>query len=397
MFRRSNITPRLDWQSHLEIAGVSYHTNEDGSAYWDETVCYRFEKTEAETIRDATRELQRVAMLAVDHVIRNPALITERFGLPQAYVPYLQRSWLRRDPNIVARLDLAYDPDTRAVKLIEYNADATGLVLEMNAQAEWKRAFMPNAKQLNSLDAKLTARYQNLHSGLTDRTLHFVSLGGKPDEENPDRGWSEEEFNTCLYMMKKAADAGFETHWMHIEDVQHNRIEGFIDLDYNPIKNLVKLYPWDWTIADDPEATMTEDRTRVIEPVWTTILSNKAILPILWELFPDHPNLLPTFFGDTSDLTLNESGNYFVKPITSRWGSNIRYVRDHEVIEATEGRYADKPLIYQAAGVVPQFDGQHVVIGSFVVGDQPAGIILRESESAIVRGESRVVPHYVME
>ncbi|RYD49073.1 MAG: hypothetical protein EOP83_25625 [Verrucomicrobiaceae bacterium] len=84
-------------------------------------------------------------------------------------------------------------------------------------------------------------------------------------------------------------------------------------------------------------------------------------------------------------------------PITSRWGDNIRYVRDHEVVEATDGRYADNPLIYQAAGVVPQFDGQHVAIGSFVVGDQPAGMILRESESAIVRGEARVVPHYVME
>ena len=35
---------------------------------------------------------------------------------------------------------------------------------------------------------------------------------------------------------------------------------------------------------------------RVIEPAWKMLLSNKAILPVLWELFPDHPNLLPAYF-----------------------------------------------------------------------------------------------------
>jgi glutathionylspermidine synthase len=26
--------------------------------------------------------------------------------------------------------------------------------------------------------------------------------------------------------------------------------------------------------------------------------SNKGILPVLWRLYPDHPNLLPAFFED---------------------------------------------------------------------------------------------------
>jgi glutathionylspermidine synthase len=397
MFRRSNITPREDWQAKVEMLGLTFHTNDDGSPYWDESVCYRFEKAEAETIRDATREIHRIAMLAVDHVIRNPRLIVERFGLPQMYVGYLTASWLRRDPTTVGRLDLAYDPKTNAVKLIEYNADASGLILEMQAQREWKDDFIPTAKQLNSLDAKLRQRYAELYRTLPDKTIHFASLEGHPTEDDPDRNWSSEEFETAMYLKKHAIDAGFDTHWMYIGDVQHNQIEGLIDPDFNQIKNMVKLYPWDFTIADDTSGTMLEDRTRVIEPVWTTLLSNKALLAILWELFPGHPNLLPTFFGDTDDLTLNDSGNYFVKPITSRWGMNIRYVRNHEVVETTDGRYADNPLIYQAAGVVPQFDGQHVVIGSFLVGGQPAGMILRESTSAIVTGEARVVPHYVME
>ena len=38
--------------------------------------------------------------------------------------------------------------------------------------------------------------------------------------------------------------------------------------------------------------------TRWIEPPWKAILSNKGILPLLWEMFPKHPNLLPAYFED---------------------------------------------------------------------------------------------------
>ncbi|RYD49072.1 MAG: hypothetical protein EOP83_25620 [Verrucomicrobiaceae bacterium] len=299
-----SIAPRPDWQAKVELTGLTYHTNEDGSTYWDESVCYRFEKAEAETIRDATRELRRIAMLAVEHVItKAPHLLTERFGLPEMYVPYIQKSWGRRDPNMVARLDLAYDPDTRAVKLIEYNGENSGLILEMLAQAEWKREFIPNAKQLNSLDAKLRQRFVDLFGRLSDKTLHFASLEGKPNETDPSRGWSDEEFETTMYLFRLAAVAGFNAAWMYIGDIQHNAVEGLIDPDYQPIKNLFKLYPWDFTIADDASGTMVEDRTRVIEPVWTTVLSNKALLPILWELFPGHPNLRSPRVGATTSAT----------------------------------------------------------------------------------------------
>jgi hypothetical protein len=41
-----------------------------------------------------------------------------------------------------------------------------------------------------------------------------------------------------------------------------------------------------------------EAPTRWIEPPWKAILSNKGILPLLWEMFPEHPNLLPAYFED---------------------------------------------------------------------------------------------------
>lgn len=43
-------------------------------------------------------------------------------------------------------------------------------------------------------------------------------------------------------------------------------------------------------------STKLEDAgVRWLEPAWKSIISNKALLPLLWEMFPNHPNLLPAY------------------------------------------------------------------------------------------------------
>ena len=46
-------------------------------------------------------------------------------------------------------------------------------------------------------------------------------------------------------------------------------------------------------------STKLEDAgVRWLEPAWKSIISNKALLPLLWEMFPNHPNLLPAYFAE---------------------------------------------------------------------------------------------------
>jgi glutathionylspermidine synthase len=39
----------------------------------------------------------------------------------------------------------------------------------------------------------------------------------------------------------------------------------------------------------------------MLEPVWKIILSSKSLLPILWQLSPNHPNLIETTFEPPSE------------------------------------------------------------------------------------------------
>jgi glutathionylspermidine synthase len=149
----------------------------------------------------------------------------------------------------------------------------------------------------------------------------------------------------------------------------------------------MKLYPWEWLINEEYGKYIFKSTTQFIEPAWKMILSNKGILPLLWELFPEHPNLLPAYF--TSKI----EGDYIKKPLLSREGANISIFKDGEVT-SSEGDYGEEGFIYQALHELPNFDGNHPMVGSWVIEGESAGIGIREDTSLITGNLSRFVPHY---
>ena len=123
------------------------------------------------------------------------------------------------------------------------------------------------------------------------------------------------------------------------------------------------------------------------EPAWKMILSSKSILPLLWELFPNSPYLLPASFDPLP-------GDYVRKPVHAREGSNIQIVSGGKVIQETTGPYTDeRAVVYQQLTKLMSFDGHHAVIGSWVVNGWACGIGVREDDTFITQNTSRFVPH----
>jgi glutathionylspermidine synthase len=65
------------------------------------------------------------------------------------------------------------------------------------------------------------------------------------------------------------------------------------------------------------------------------LLGNKAILPVLWEMFPDHPNLLPAYFENPNSKSENQNLNktWVSKPKFGREGEGILFSDDFEKFE----------------------------------------------------------------
>lgn len=122
-------------------------------------------------------------------------------------------------------------------------------------------------------------------------------------------------------------------------------------------------------------------------------------MPMLWKLFPEHPNLLPAFFEDELD-TVPEGMLLVKKPIFSREGANISFTDSNgQPIDgdgATDGAYGEEGYIYQQRHLLPTFDENHTLIGSWLIDDQPAGISLREDSTAITQDMSRYLPHVIV-
>lgn len=120
------------------------------------------------------------------------------------------------------------------------------------------------------------------------------------------------------------------------------------------------------------------------------VLSNKALLVLLWELFPGHPNLLPTYLNTSAGLT-----SYVQKPLLGREGASIRVVTPDSDEIRTEGGYGREGFVFQEFCPLPDFDGEHPVLGAWVVHDEAAGIGIRETSGLITDDTSSFVPHRI--
>jgi glutathionylspermidine synthase len=377
---------RDDWQATAENAGFDFHTI-DGERYWDERAYYAFTLDEIERgIEAPTGELHAMCLELVKRAM-NDDNVLRRLKIPEACWTIITDSWRRSDPTLYGRFDFSFSGQGPA-KLLEYNADTPTSLFEA-AVFQWtwleqaiERQIIPKrADQFNSIHDKLIARWREVAA---DGRLHLTGI-----YENP------EDAVTLNYLEDTARQAGLATTTLEIESIGVDSQSEFVDLDNRRIDLAFKLYPWEWMLRDTFGSNVQAASTQWIEPPWKIVLSNKGILPLLWEMFPNHPNLLPAYFED--DANADRLGNSYVrKPIYSREGANIELISAGTPLDQQPGPYGSEGFIRQAFAPLPNFSDQYPVIGSWIVGDQPCGLSIREDENPITGNTSRFLPHAIL-
>lgn len=371
--QRISTPPRFDWQEKVESHGMNYHTI-DGEIYWDETAYYSFSSSEIDQLESATAELHEMCINAAEHVISNK--LYDKLHIPELAVPLIERSWEEDAPSILGRFDLVYDGHAPP-KMLEYNADTPTALLEASViQWFWLKERFPDADQFNSIHERLIEGWKDLSSYM-DGTLYFCCVKDAP-----------EDLGNLEYLRDTAIQAGLETEQCFVEDLGYDSLNSqFVDTADNTIESIFKLYPWEWMMSEYFGRHLDKSGATLIEPAWKMILSNKGILPILWELNHGHPNLLETSFEAD-----HFRDNFVTKPFLSREGANIA-IRKNGCTREQEGSYNGKGSVYQALATLPCMDGNYPVIGSWVIAGEPAGIGIREDRSEITTNSSRFVPH----
>ncbi|MCX6954501.1 MAG: glutathionylspermidine synthase family protein [Verrucomicrobia bacterium] len=370
--KRFPLTPRPDWRAKAEALGFTYHTHE-GGPYWDESACYVFSPREVDDLEAAANTLHQLGLDAAQVVIDRGWW--SRLGIPENAVPAILASWERDDPSLYGRFDLAYDGESPP-KLLEYNADTpTALIEAAVVQWYWLQECFPRADQFNSIHERLIEAWRNVAA----ERVHFAAVSDLP-----------EDTQTITYLMDTCQQAGFQTKWVPIESLGWDASAGrFVDADDAEVNALFKLYPWEWMWHETFADFLPAAKNLFIEPPWKLLLSNKGLLPILWELNPGHPNLLPAF--ETAHASLG--GNYVRKPVLSREGANVTLVERGATVEENNGDYGAEGFIYQALAPIPDFAGNRPVCGVWTVNHEACGLGIREDTRRITGNLSRFVPH----
>ena len=383
LMRRMPFAVRPDLAERASALGFAF-AEIDGEPYWDESVCYRFTLAQIEDdLESAAAEIAAMCAELVGRIVDDEQAL-DRLRIPRHGWDVIAESWKRRDPSLYGRFDFSYD-GTAPPKLLEYNADTPTALYEAAVfQWHWLEdaraaGTLPrDADQFNSLHERLVRRWRDIAGG---ERLHLACL---PD--------SIEDAGTIAYLGDCARQAGIGTDILAMGEIGL-RDGIFTDLQERPIELLFKLYPWEWMFADPFGKDPALRSLRCVEPAWKAVLSNKGFLALLWDRWPGHPNLLETRFDDGAASMGGR--DYARKPLYSREGANVRLVRAGRIDAETRGAYGAEGFVRQALSPLPDFDGHYPVVGCWVVGDEPAGIGIREDRSLITSDRSRFVPHWI--
>jgi glutathionylspermidine synthase len=384
--RRIACAERDDWQATAASSGFDFHSD-DGQRYWDERAYYALTLDEIERqIEAPTGEIHAMCLELVACAVGDERLLRQ-LQIPEAFWSFVAASWQRREPSLYGRIDLCFDGRGPA-KLLEYNADTPTSLFEAAVfqwtwleQAAARRIIPKDADQFNSLHERLIESWQTIAA---NRSVHLAGAMA-----------SAEDAGTLAYLADTAQQAGLRTTLIDIAEIGMRDDGSFVDLDDAPIELAFKLYPWEWMFRETFGANLKGASTRWIEPPWKAILSNKGILPLLWAMFPRHPNLLPAFFDDDADAA-SLGTSYVRKPLYSREGANVTLVSAGSPIDTHDGPYGAEGFVRQALAPLPEFSGQYPVLGSWIVNGIPCGLSIREDDTPITGNMSRFVPHAIV-
>ena len=405
--QKTPLSERPNWRDHARDVGFTF-ADMHGEPYWDETSAYAFTLDQIEAdIEDPATELHAMCREAVAQIIASEQLM-EGLAIPEEHRDLVAESWRSEDPEIYGRFDFSYNGNGPA-KLLEYNADTPTSLYESAAfQWQWLEdqlaaGVLPErTDQFNGIHEALVARFAEVFEA--DSDLHFTAVAGNP-----------EDYGTVEAMGWAAREAGLGAHYCDLDKIALSEDGQFLDDEDRRIAVLFKLYPWEDLLRDEYAAHIAGSGCLFLEPAWKAVLSNKGLLPVLWQMFEGHRNLLPAFFERDIAEAMSGQGSaapecaaafdraqaqlatgHVRKPILSREGASVSIYKAGEIIEqSTNTDYAEHPRIIQAYAPLPKFDGFRPVVGAWIVGQTCAGIGMREDRSRITQDLSRFKPHYI--
>ncbi|MFC2057470.1 glutathionylspermidine synthase family protein [Campylobacterota bacterium] len=332
---------------YLESLGFVWHTDSDESSYISDELVV-ISEDEAEAYYEATNTLYDMYVEAAEHVVENN--LFHEIGIPFNLVEVIKESW-ENDVHwhLYGRFDLAGGVDGKPIKLLEFNADTPTALFE-TAIIQWamlKKSGLEEKSQFNALYESLVNNFKRLVTLEEDVSTFEERYDGWNFLFTSVKGNSEEE-NTVRLLQHIATEAGFETEFSYIDDIEFSAEDGIFYQDKN-YELWFKLIPWEDIALEESDLAMLltniikNQKAIIFNPAYTLLFQSKGLLKILWDLYPNHPLLLESSFGPL------QGKKQVQKPVFGREGGSITILDEEtNMLAHAEGDYDSHKMVYQA-------------------------------------------------
>lgn len=400
--KRVKVTPRDNADEQARRSGVFMveRTLSNGLVHrtWDENSAYLISKEEVKEIVKTVQKTVEMAREAVDFILDG------EWGTlgatPQAF-NFIRDSFDERQPELFTRYDFAYTAD-QELKLVNIDADSPRYFIETaHAQRAWLHDMFANkirnntVTQLNSLPEMSRAAFKKLKENSKNKNLHIFS-GGE------DRG---EDWLTSAYIKGLVQEAGWKPQAARMKGLLwDSKTNSWTDENKYPVTSFYKHYPWELLLSSATSKDVIRNWRKfenMLEPAWKYAMSTRAMLPAMYQLYPNAPMLSPAktdnHFGLSPDYSTapllpsssrNEMGRLKGRDFTS-WGENMK---DFSSQETLIHRKIEVPKRYRDASGGYRF----TYLSAFTVGGHLAGIGIRESRLPLLGSHTTFKPHVVM-
>jgi glutathionylspermidine synthase len=408
-------SPRPGWRDTIAHQGLVFSETTDpatgiSTSYWNEFACYELTMDEVDLLERTSENLHMMAKDAAGFLAEESLKPGSPFnlGIPREAIEYATVSLDRDDPSLYSRFDLIYSGnDGRPPRMLEYNADTpTGLVEAALIQWYWHedvhlKAGVTGIDQWNGIHEELIAQWGRIDDhlgrlhGLRPHMYHFAYT---------DADDSGEDLMTTGYLMDTAIQAGLTSTLVEMKQLGLDRETArFTDGKNRHLEAIFKLYPWEEMMFEEfGPAICALKPDYWFQPAWTMFLSTKALSAALWHLYPNHPNLIPTYmYPDEARARHDTMGmsEYAIKPLHAREGANIELHGEGRHI-VQPGGWGIEGYVIQEFCKLPDFTGSdHLhnrpVLGTWMVGNECYGLGIRESDGPITDYYCRFVPNRI--
>ncbi|HPI07318.1 MAG TPA: glutathionylspermidine synthase family protein, partial [Saprospiraceae bacterium] len=374
--------------------GWDYFISEEATDYLTTEMVVVQEK-ERDVYYETGNRLYDLFVQAGTYVVQHNLLDT--LGIPRNLQELVRISWEDdRHLHLFGRFDFAGGIDGLPVKLLEFNAD-TPTSLPETAIIQWaqlKANGLPEEAQFNHVYDALIDNFKRLKTLNPDRepAILFSTL----------RGAKEDDDNVSL-LVTAAGEAGFETRFCYVDEVNFSDTEGIFAPDgsgsFTRFDFWFKLVPWEYIAQDEPELCgiltqiVRRDLAVILNPAYTMLFQSKAMLKYLWDLFPEDPALLEASLVEP----VGKSNFAFVQKVFfGREGANVSIHDEIGLpVEVRGGDYEKQSSVYQALAQLARDESEQYYQAGVFFAYESCGLGFRRSRQRIIDNGAQFVGHVI--